>query len=181
MNIKVLAGVAGLFAVVASLGGIAWQIGKDAPSPIAVEAATMTQSDVWSLALKDLDGKSHTLASLRGKPVVMNFWAGWCGPCREELPAFSASNKGWGGKVNFVGVALDKAEDVKAFLKDVPVNYQVLLGEQSAMEAMRGLGNRHGTLPFTVIFDAQGRAVLTTPGKMDRPQLDEYLKPLVPR
>ncbi|MFC4161472.1 TlpA family protein disulfide reductase [Chitinimonas lacunae] len=164
-----------LYAAVAALAllggaGVAWwQQAEAAPQP-AVKA-----NDFWSARFTGLDGKPQSLAQFRGKPLVVNFWASWCAPCRQEMPDFVAVQRARGNKVQVLGIAIDNKAAVEKFLKEVPVNYPVLLGEQDAMDLMRANGNQFGGLPFTLVFDAQGKQVATHAGLLHRDKLEQYL------
>lgn len=172
-------GVVIAVALIAGAGASAWKYGLfgSAASP-SVSAPVVV--DMWKTPLKEINGKPASLAAYKGKPLVVNFWASWCGPCREEMPEFVAAQKEAGDKVRFVGVAIDNPLDVEKFLKEIPVNYPVLLGEQPVMDLMRSEGNKMGVLPFTAIYDATGKRIATHPGRLTREQLQQYLKPLTP-
>lgn len=167
-------------AAVALLGGIGaawWQQDVQAAAPAPTAATTEAKpAGFWQSRFVGLDDKPQALSQYRGKPLVVNFWASWCAPCRQEMPDFVAAQKAFGDKVRFVGIAIDNKAAVQKFLKEVPVNYPVLLGEQDAMDLMRAEGNKFGALPFTLVFDAKGNKVATHPGILHKEKLDQYLK-----
>lgn len=133
------------------------------------------------LRLKDVDGREHTSNSWAGKVLVLNFWATWCPPCLREMPMFIRAQQALGeGSVQFVGIAVDRVEDVASFLTDHPVNYPILVGDKAVIEMSRRLGNRLQGLPFTVIFDQQGRRVYSQVGEVTRDVLEQQLFPLLP-
>jgi thiol-disulfide isomerase/thioredoxin len=106
-----------------------------------------------AVTFKDTQGASHSLAELAGNIVVVNFWATWCVPCREEMPAFARLQERWADRgVRFVGLAQDDPEKVARFGREVGVNYPLWVGD-AAPELSRRLGNRLGVLPHTVILD----------------------------
>jgi thiol-disulfide isomerase/thioredoxin len=112
----------------------------------------------WSLEFDTPDGRRLALASLRGLPTVMNFWATWCPPCVREIPALDQfarefALQGW----RVIGIAADRAEPVREFLTRTPVTFDVALAGFAGVELSRRLGNTSGGLPFTVIFDRRGR------------------------
>ena len=117
-----------------------------------------------NLELKSLKGETTHLADLRGSIVVVNFWATWCGPCRQELPRLSALAKRY-PNVRFVAVSVDDPKDhakVEAFLAAHPLTFDVWTGaDLDALEHV-GLGN---VLPGTLILDPQGEVITRIMGE----------------
>jgi thiol-disulfide isomerase/thioredoxin len=109
----------------------------------------------------------------------VNFWATWCGPCREEMPDFEAASKTLNDKAHIIGIAVDNPTDVKKFMKELGIDYPVVVGEEDAMNLMRAEGNSIGALPYTVVYDAKGKKVASHAGRLSREQLDGFLKPLM--
>ncbi|AOY02258.1 hypothetical protein BJP62_07840 [Jeongeupia sp. USM3] len=132
----------------------------------------------FDAALKDVNGKPYKLAALRGKPLVVNYWATWCSPCREEIPEFVSLSKKYAGKVRFVGIAIDEAKPVTDFVRQYKVSYPNLVGEADAMDLMKAEGNTIGALPYTAIYDSQGRRVSTHTGRLSGEKLESILKTL---
>src|SRR5690348_27336 len=123
-------------------------------------------SAVLGLVLPDLHGQQQALAQWRGKVLVVNFWATWCAPCREEMPEFVAVQARDGPKgVQFVGIAVDDPDKVRTFAQDIGLNYPTLIGGYGAIELSRTLGNDLAALPFTIVLDRQGRVVHTQLGQ----------------
>ncbi|HVK31349.1 MAG TPA: TlpA disulfide reductase family protein [Burkholderiaceae bacterium] len=113
--------------------------------------------DPWSLSFDAPDGGRLALASLRGKPLVLNFWATWCPPCVREMPALDRFHrdfqpKGW----QVLGIAADSVDKVRSFLAATPVGFPVAVAGFGGVELSRQLGNASGGLPFTVVFDRRG-------------------------
>jgi thiol-disulfide isomerase/thioredoxin len=132
--------------------------------------------------LVDLDGKAHKLAEWSGKVLVLNFWATWCPPCREEMPAFVALQQELGGQgLQFVGVAIDDPIEVRAYLDRHPVNYPILVGDADVPAWADSLGNQLSALPFSVVFDREGRLAHAHTGLFRRERLMEKVQPLLER
>ena len=105
----------------------------------------------------DLAGQTQPLDQWRGKVLVVNFWATWCPPCLKEIPEFIRMQARYREQgLQFVGVAIDQPEKVAPFAEKMGFNYPVLIGALDAVELLRTLGNQHGGLPFTVVFDRSG-------------------------
>ena len=110
-----------------------------------------------ALTLPDSDGKAQALQQWQGKILVVNFWATWCPPCREDMPGFSRlQSQLEGNGVQFVGIGIDSASKINEFSKTTPVSYPLLVGSPGLMEIMSLLGNEAGGLPFTVVFGRDG-------------------------
>ena len=116
--------------------------------------------------LQDLDGRTHQLADLRGSIVVFNFWATWCGPCREELPMLMRLNKDYAPQhVRFIAASADKEEDrdkVSQFAQSHNIGIDVWVGADIDMLDSARLGNE---LPATLILDADGNVITRIKGE----------------
>ena len=135
---------------------------------------------VLSLVLPDADGHQQALSQWRGKVLVVNFWATWCAPCREEMPRFVAAQARDGAKgLQFVGIAVDDPAKVREFAREVNVNYPTLIGGYGAIELSKTLGNDLAALPFTVVVDRAGRVVDTQLGPLKEAKLDALLSRLL--
>jgi thiol-disulfide isomerase/thioredoxin len=112
---------------------------------------------LMSAPLADLEGKSLTINQWRGRVLVVNFWATWCTPCREEIPLFvRLQEKHRARGLQFIGIAIDQRDKVETFARDFGMNYPVLLGGMNTVELSRQAGNRLGALPFTIVIDRSG-------------------------
>jgi thiol-disulfide isomerase/thioredoxin len=126
--------------------------------------------------LPDLGGTPQALTQWRGKVVVLNFWATWCAPCREEIPLFVKLQNQYGAQgLQFVGVAIDQPEKVKPYAAELGMNFPILIGGVEAIDLTRTLGNRASVLPFTVIVGRDGRIVASEIGVMHRAKLEPVL------
>ena len=141
------------------------------------------EADVASLfaaRLPDLTGTETSLAQWRGKILVVNFWATWCGPCREEIPDFIRLQGEFGTKdVQFVGIAADQVDKILLFASEFKVNYPLLVGSYGALDLARRLGNRVSALPFTVVLDRDGRLVHRELGVLNQHKLRSILSKLL--
>jgi thiol-disulfide isomerase/thioredoxin len=138
----------------------AWHRGT-ARSPEAGAAGRAPSAlDVWNLRFETPQGGELELATLRGRPLLLNFWAPWCPPCVEELPMldrFQREHRGGGWQV--LGLAVDGAQPVREFLARRPVGFAIGLAATQGVSLSRMLGNSGGALPFSVAFDSRGAAV----------------------
>jgi peroxiredoxin len=122
----------------------------------------------------DLKGTPHTLAQWKGKVILVNFWATWCGPCREEIPELSEINQRYKEKgFAVVGISLDDSAKIKDFMKQTSINYQVLVGELDAMPYSLSLGNQSMVVPYTVLLDRKGNIAHAYYGKIKIAEIEE--------
>jgi thiol-disulfide isomerase/thioredoxin len=143
----------GAAAGAAALGGLAWRWQQE-------RARDAASDPLWSLRFPRPDGGELVMAELRGRPLVLNFWATWCPPCVKEMPQldrFQAAFAGRGWRV--VGLAVDGPTPVREFLGRQPVGFAVGLAGLDGTDLSRQLGNERGALPFTAMFDASGHLV----------------------
>jgi len=135
-------------------------------------SASAASDILWRTELTDLTGKPFSLATLKGKPVVINFWATWCGPCKEEMPDFQKLAASELGKsVKIVGIGIDNAANMQAFSKTLGISYTLLEGGPGGLDLIKALGNEVGGLPFTLVIDPSGKTVLTRLGRISYEEL----------
>jgi cytochrome c biogenesis protein CcmG/thiol:disulfide interchange protein DsbE len=132
------------------------------------------------LALRDLQGKEHTLADYKGKVVVLNFWATWCDPCREEMPAMQRLQDKHSGKL--VILAVDYGEGpprIKDFLNKVPVRFTVLLDRDTAAASAWKVK----VLPTTLVIDPDQKVRFVAVGDVgwDTPPVEAEIVKLLPK
>ncbi|HTP48578.1 MAG TPA: TlpA disulfide reductase family protein [Casimicrobiaceae bacterium] len=142
----------------------------------APDRGELSSDRLFALELPDTAGVKQPLKQWRGKILVVNFWATWCEPCREEMPEFARAQSELGPRgVQFVGIAVDQADKVGRFAKEINLNYPALVGGYEAMELSRSVGNELVALPFTIVIDRNGRIADTHLGPMKPQQLRSIL------
>jgi len=165
--------IAALAAVLSAVPGGAWAAG-----------GTLKP---WSggatppLALRDLEGREHKLADYKGKVIVLNFWATWCDPCREEMPAMQRLQDKLAGKP-FVILAVDYGEGaprVKDFLKNVPVRFTMLLDRDTAAATAWKVK----VLPTSLVIDPQQKVRFVAVGDIgwDTAPVENEIMKLLPK
>jgi len=118
------------------------------------------------ISLEDRTGARRSLAEWKGRPVIVNFWATWCTPCRDEIPLLKALRKERAAdRLEIVGIAIDEREAVLKYAADIGMEYPILMGEQEGYEAAEKFGVAL-VLPFSVFADSQGRIVTLKVGEL---------------
>lgn len=135
------------------------------------------------LRLKDIEGRSHDIATLKGKVVLVNFWATWCPPCRREMPSMDRLARKLTGE-DFVVLAVDVGEDadtVEAFLSQLDGGHAFPILLDTHGRTMRAWGT--GGLPTTYLVDRQGRIAYTAVGgrEFDHPDIERTVRELLAR
>ena len=150
--------------------------------PMAVTASELpSAAPLFAVSVIDADNRAVALESLRGKPLVINFWARWCGPCRKEIPDLVEMDAKYRSKgLVIVGLAIEDAdsrEAVRDFAKAYEVDYRVLLaGVGKGVELMKALGNDKAGLPFTVVIDRNGKMTAKKLGAMSKAEMEAAIK-----
>lgn len=129
-------------------------------------------------ALPDREGDTRSIGDFSGRVILLNFWATWCPPCLEEIPALDALHRELGdGGLSVVGVALEDAEPVRAFADEHDVGYPLLVGGREAFDIAAEYGNGRGTLPYSVVIDRTGTIRATHQGALTRAEARELVAP----
>ena len=161
-----------LIAAAAGFGYNQWRIAS-APAAGAAEA-------LQAARFTGLEGEAQSVEQWRGKVVVVNFWATWCAPCREEIPMFVKLQAKYGSRgLQFVGIAIDQPAKVRPFASEFGMNFPVLIGGAEAIELTRTLGNKASVLPYTVILTRDGRIAATEMGAVKEERFESFLASLL--
>lgn len=144
-------------------------------APQAADATALAA--LQQAAYPDHAGRPQRMAQWDGTIRVVNFWASWCAPCREEMPDFDALAAQYRHQgVVFIGIAADTPANVQAFLRKHPVTYPILVGEGGAHTLARQLGNASGALPYTLVIDREDRVLMRHLGRLPRATLDALIR-----
>jgi len=118
------------------------------------------------------DGKSANSENWRQKVLIVNFWASWCPPCVEEMPALDKIAQEYAPKnVLIVGIGIDSPSNIREFLLKTPVSYPIVIGGLEGSNLAKQMGNAQGALPYTVIINSKGKAIFTKLGKISEEEL----------
>jgi thiol-disulfide isomerase/thioredoxin len=177
MNKKNLVGYAIVAAAFAVFGAIAG-VKSEGKSPLTTSYAPTdgrahsAVTNLYAQSLNDLSGKAQPLGQWKGKPLLVNFWASWCGPCVQEMPELSElAAKDGGKRFNVIGIGIDSPANLNEFVKKTKVSYPLYVGGMSGTDLSRELGNANGGLPFTVLIGADGQVRKTYLGRLKFDQL----------
>lgn len=150
------------------------------PEEKQLSAEEVIGQQVQDFSLADMDGKQRRLSEWQGKVVVLNFWATWCPPCQEEIPAFVELQKRYASDgLQFIGIALQTADEVRDFVADYHINYPSLVGDNDVIAIAKALGNSIGALPYTVIIGRNGKIAFTRRGPLPKPEAESTIKSLL--
>jgi thiol-disulfide isomerase/thioredoxin len=167
----------GVAAVAAIAGaGLAYWQDKQKSIETPKEPTTGSIDQLWQLQFDTPEGRKLDMQSFKGKPLLINFWATWCPPCVEELPLlerFYSQNKA--KSVQIIGLAADKPEAVRAFLKKLPLTFSIGVTDLSGIALSKSWGNLAGGLPFSVMLAADGHVMQRKMGKLSEEDLKIWL------
>ena len=173
-------------AIAGALGGLGLSLWLR--PPVATVAAPATVADTRTLAIGDLredvalpdrDGRGRRLSEWDGKLVLLNFWASWCGPCREEMPLLDRTHVKHADKdLVVIGIAAEDAEPALAFLRAHPVDYPILIDAPAGTaDVSLRFGNTRSVLPYNVLIGRDGRILASRVGNFDEAGLERWLAP----
>lgn len=169
---------AGVFLAVAVLAGaVGFYLSRGSTTFQITDGAAQR---LMLTSLSDLSGTSQAMSQWRGKVLVVNFWATWCAPCRDEIPALiRVQHKYASNGVQFVGIGLDNASNIRDYADEMRIDYVVLIGGMEILNVAKDLGNGAGVLPFTVVLDRAGKVAYAHAGALTEASLGTVLTALL--
>ena len=182
--------IGSVLAIVSAVGGYQFQQSQNnkekektaevitVKNPIAPKEVVGTKLNDFSLM--DVNGELRQISEWKDKTLILNFWATWCTPCREEIPAFvELQDQYQGDGLQFIGIALQEAEEIRDFLKEFNVNYPSLVGSSDVIKVAKQLGNDIGALPYTVFIHRDGTISFTHRGPLLKSDAEKVIQALL--
>jgi thiol-disulfide isomerase/thioredoxin len=176
---QVVIGVTAIMVGLATIAVFIGRTGAPAPAPVASGASSGV---IYTASFPNMEGVPQSLGRWQQKLLVINFWATWCAPCKEEMPLLIKLQEKYRDRgLQIVGIAADSPENVANFSKKLAISYPVLADEAHAIEFSRRLGNRAGLLPHTVVVKAGGDVVLAQLGKISEAEFETVILNNLPK
>jgi thiol-disulfide isomerase/thioredoxin len=176
-------------AILAGTGGsLLYRFLSQPTPPSAEETMAALQQEAPDLVgqqrpdyrLGSSEGQWVTADEFDGKVVLVNFWATWCQPCREEMPMLAELHQELAGAgLEVVGIALDDVAQARSFADELGIDYPILVGSTDVMTVVQHYGNRSGVLPYSVLLDRAGTIRWTYLGELKEPVLREEISRLL--
>jgi thiol-disulfide isomerase/thioredoxin len=188
----------GIFAAAAATAGVGYWVSSQGMAETSVaemtraavaraaraEAKAAPAVNAWDLSpveLVGLDGARHRLDEWRGKVILLNFWASWCGPCQAEIPDLARYQRTYGKQgLQVVGLGLDETRKLNNVARTLGINYPVLVADEDHDPGLLARwGNRSEIIPYTVVIARDGRISYVHRGILDDELFDSYVMPLL--
>ncbi len=138
-----------------------------------------------SFKLKGVDNKTHSLDEWKGKVILLNFWASWCSPCKQEIKDFRKYQLHFkNNNFQIVSIGVDKEEDILKISKELRINYPILLADieqESGKEILAQWGNDKSYIPYSVVINTDGIIHYIHKGPLDEGSFNYYIYPLLKR
>lgn len=176
-------------ALLAGIGGsLAYRFLAQPTPPTAQQTTAALRQETPDLVglrrpdyrLGSSEGKWVTADEFDGKVVLVNFWATWCQPCREEMPMLARLHRELGDSgLEVVGIALDDVAQARQFAAELGIDYPILVGSTDVMTVAQLYGNRSGVLPYSVLVDRSGTVRWTYLGELKEAALREEISRLM--
>lgn len=152
------------------------------PQPARNREPGVTPGVIYTASFMDLEDKRQSLGQWQKKLLVINFWATWCAPCKEEMPMFAKLQQKFAANgVQFIGIAADSRSNVANFVQKLPVGYPLYPDESGAIAFSKRFGNRLGLLPHTVVVAPGGEVVYAKLGLIVEDELVAILQQNLPK
>ena len=165
-----------MIAVGTAAAAVGWYFGPRLQPALDASDVAADVAALLAAPLQDLEGRTRSVLEWKGQVLVCNFWATWCAPCREEIPALGRIRAKLSSKrVEILGIAVDNASNVADYVRELKILYPVVLADANSIELMRRLGNSAGGLPFTVILDREAKLVYRKLGSITESELEENI------
>ena len=158
------------------VGAVLWFAMRPPDTRPVAAPVEIAPAAFYAASFTDPAGRSQSLGQFQGRVLVVNFWATWCAPCREEMPGFVRLQSRWAARgVQFVGLANEERGKVDRFGREIGVNYPLWTGGDDVSELSRRLGNQGGVLPHTVIMGPRGDVLEARVGPYSEAEMEGRL------
>ncbi len=168
-------------ALVVASGFIAYKAINTSPDEALDDSSLkLSSSPLFAASYPDVLGQQQALKQWQGKIILVNFWATWCPPCREEMPELSKiQDKFRDQGVIVLGISTDDLEKTKNFINNSPVSYPILAADMDGMDLSQILGNNRGILPYSVLIDQHGSVIKVFQGRIDQALVEQTIQAIL--
>ena len=159
--------------------GLAAAVAGALLGPMALQLSSGA-SELLSASFPDAAGRPQRLNQWLGKPIVLNFWATWCAPCREEIPILVDFHQKYVGKgVEVVGICADQVVKMLEFASAYQMAYTLLVADANVFSLLRKIGNPAGALPYSIVLDRKGGMAYRHIGALKAGELQKVVDPIL--